>query len=116
MNLRELFAANLRRLRHAKGVSQDELAYEADMSRSYLSQLEKGEFYSSLKIIGKLACEIAPKSQHRKFIVVYRPNLLRLDPYGISRLRLRISQLQTLSKRKLIAKICFKADFWRGSK
>ena len=55
MDLREPFASNLRRLRHAKGLSQDDLAYEARISRSYLSQLEKGVFYASLKIIGKLA-------------------------------------------------------------
>ena len=50
-----MFAANLRRLRHAKGVSQDDLAYEAEVSRSYLSQLEKGAFYASLRIVGRLA-------------------------------------------------------------
>jgi transcriptional regulator with XRE-family HTH domain len=55
MDLREVFAGNLRRVRHAKGMSQDDLAYEAQISRSYLSQLEKGAFYASLKIIGKLA-------------------------------------------------------------
>lgn len=55
MDLREVFATNLRRLRHAKGLSQDDLAYEAEVSRSYLSQLEKGSFYASLKIVGKLA-------------------------------------------------------------
>jgi len=55
MDLREVFASNLRHLRHAKGLSQDDLAYEAEMSRSYLSQLERGTFYASLKIIGKLA-------------------------------------------------------------
>jgi transcriptional regulator with XRE-family HTH domain len=55
MDLREVFAANLRRLRHAKGLAQDDLAYEAEVSRSYLSQLEKGAFYASLKIVGKLA-------------------------------------------------------------
>jgi transcriptional regulator with XRE-family HTH domain len=55
MDLREVFATNLRRLRHAKGLSQDDLAYEADVSRSYLSQLEKGAFYASLKVIAKLA-------------------------------------------------------------
>jgi len=55
MDLREVFAFNLRRLRHAKGLSQDDLAYEAEVSRSYLSQLEKGAFYASLKIVGKLA-------------------------------------------------------------
>ena len=36
-------------------MSQDDLAYEAEISRSYLSQLEKGKFYASLKIIGKVA-------------------------------------------------------------
>ena len=55
MDLREVFAANLRRLRHAKGLSQDDLAYEAEVSRSYLSQIEKGAFYASLKIVGRLA-------------------------------------------------------------
>jgi transcriptional regulator with XRE-family HTH domain len=55
MDLREVFAANLRRLRHAKGLSQDDLAYEAEVSRSYLSQLEKGAFYASLRILERLA-------------------------------------------------------------
>jgi transcriptional regulator with XRE-family HTH domain len=55
MDLRDVFATNLRRLRNAKGLSQDDLAYEAGVSRSYLSQLEKGSFYASLKIIGRLA-------------------------------------------------------------
>ena len=36
-------------------MSQDDLAYEAEISRSYLSQLEKGAFYASLKIVGKVA-------------------------------------------------------------
>jgi transcriptional regulator with XRE-family HTH domain len=62
MDLREVFATNLRRLRHAKGLTQDDLAYEAKVSRSYLSQLEKGAFYASLKIVSKLAAvlEIEP--------------------------------------------------------
>jgi transcriptional regulator with XRE-family HTH domain len=55
MDLREVFATNLRRLRHAKGLSQDALAYEAGVSRSYLSQIEKGAFFASLKIVGRLA-------------------------------------------------------------
>jgi transcriptional regulator with XRE-family HTH domain len=55
MDLREIFAANLRRIRNSKGLSQDDLAYDAKLSRSYLSQLEKGSYYASIKIIGKLA-------------------------------------------------------------
>jgi transcriptional regulator with XRE-family HTH domain len=55
MDLRQVFAANLRRLRHAKGLSQEDLAYEADVNRSYMSRLEKGATYPGLEIIGKLA-------------------------------------------------------------
>ena len=59
MDLRGVFAANLRRLRNARGLAQDDLAYEAKVSRSYLSQLEKGAFYASLKTIGKLAAALS---------------------------------------------------------
>ena len=55
MDLRDVFATNLRRLRQARKLSQDDLAYEAELSRSYLSQLEKGAFYASLNVVGRLA-------------------------------------------------------------
>jgi len=55
MDLREVFAANLRRLRHEKGLSQEQLAYSADINRTYISKLEKGISYPGLEIIGKLA-------------------------------------------------------------
>ena len=69
-----MFATNLRRWRNTRGLSQDDLAYEAGVSRSYLSQLEKGSFYASLKVIGRLAeaLEVEPAellrmpSQQRK--------------------------------------------------
>lgn len=54
-DLRQAFAANLRRLRHAKGISQEDLAYAAEVNRSYLSKLEKGVSYPGLEIIAKLA-------------------------------------------------------------
>jgi transcriptional regulator with XRE-family HTH domain len=55
MDLRQVFAANLRRLRHKRGISQEDLAYEADINRTYISKLEKGSTYVGLEIIGKLA-------------------------------------------------------------
>lgn len=58
-DLRDIFAANLRRLRHERGLSQDELADEAGLSRSYLSQNEVGKNHVSLKIIAKLAKALA---------------------------------------------------------
>jgi transcriptional regulator with XRE-family HTH domain len=53
MDLRQVFAANLRRLRHARGLSQEDLAYEADVNRSYMSTPERGGSYPGLEIIGK---------------------------------------------------------------
>lgn len=55
MDIRQVFATNLRRLRYAKGVSQEDLAYEAGINRTYMSKLEKGASYVGLEIIGKLA-------------------------------------------------------------
>src|SRR5262245_13172790 len=40
-----------------RGLAQDDLSYEADVSRSYLSQPEKGTFYASLN--SREACESA---------------------------------------------------------
>jgi transcriptional regulator with XRE-family HTH domain len=62
MDLRQIFAANLRRVRHERGVSQETLAFEADVNRTYISKLEKGVSYPGLEIIGKLATvlEIEP--------------------------------------------------------
>jgi transcriptional regulator with XRE-family HTH domain len=55
MDLRQVFAANLRRLRRARGLSQEALAYEAGVNRTYMSKLEKGATYPGLELMGKLA-------------------------------------------------------------
>ena len=62
MDLRPIFAANLRRLRHAKGLSQEELAYQANVNRTYMSKLETGVTYVGLEIVGRIAevLEIEP--------------------------------------------------------
>lgn len=58
-DIRDVFATNLRRLRHERGVSQEDLAYEAGVGRSYLSRIEKGGYYASLRIIERLARTLA---------------------------------------------------------
>jgi transcriptional regulator with XRE-family HTH domain len=55
MDLRQLFAANLRRLRHDSGLSQEQLAHDAEIDRAYLSRVERGVTFVGLEIIGKLA-------------------------------------------------------------
>jgi len=55
MDLRHLFAANLRRLRHARKVSQEQLAHDAGIDRAYVSRVERAVTYVGLEIIEKLA-------------------------------------------------------------
>ena len=55
MDLRQVFATNLRHYRHAKGLSQEALADRAKINRTYLSKLETGATWAGLEIIGKLA-------------------------------------------------------------
>jgi transcriptional regulator with XRE-family HTH domain len=55
MDLRQLFATNLRRIRHDRKLSQEDLAHDAEVDRAYLSRVERAVTYVGLEIIGKLA-------------------------------------------------------------
>ena len=55
MDLRQLFATNLRRIRHGRRVSQEQLAHDAGVDRAYLSRVERAVTYVGLEIVGKLA-------------------------------------------------------------
>jgi transcriptional regulator with XRE-family HTH domain len=54
-DMRDIVARNLRRLRNAKGWTQEELAFRAKVDRSYVSQLETGVYSASVTMLGKLA-------------------------------------------------------------
>jgi transcriptional regulator with XRE-family HTH domain len=68
MDLRQLFATNLRRIRHQRRVSQERLAHDAGVDRAYLSRVERGVTYVGLEIVGKLArvLEVDPVEFFRK--------------------------------------------------
>lgn len=55
MSLREIVARNLRRLRQAKGLSQEELADRADINRNYVGMLERQEHAATIDMLEKLA-------------------------------------------------------------
>lgn len=55
MDIRQLFARNLRAARDAKGLSQEALAHEAGLDRTYISALERARYYASLNAIEKIA-------------------------------------------------------------
>ena len=55
MQIRQLFAANLRRARQAAGLSQEELAHQAELDRTYISALERGLYSVTIDVLARLA-------------------------------------------------------------
>jgi transcriptional regulator with XRE-family HTH domain len=55
MSIREVFARNLRKARQSKGLSQEALAYEAGIDRTYVSALERGVYGATIDMVEKLA-------------------------------------------------------------
>ena len=58
MEIREVFARNLRQLRHAKGMSQEELAHLADLDRTYISSLERGIYGATIDVVDRIAAAL----------------------------------------------------------
>ncbi|WP_019087387.1 helix-turn-helix domain-containing protein [Komagataeibacter europaeus] len=55
MNIREILAANLKRYRRERGVSQEELAHLAEIDRTYISSLERCQYAASIEVVDRLA-------------------------------------------------------------
>ena len=55
MDIREVFARNLRRYRRAARLSQEELAHRAEIDRTYISSLERGVYAASIDVVDRLA-------------------------------------------------------------
>ncbi|ABR64168.1 helix-turn-helix domain-containing protein [Sinorhizobium medicae] len=55
MNIRDIFALNLRTLRHARGYSQEELADRANIHRTYVSALERCQYSATIDMVASLA-------------------------------------------------------------
>ena len=55
MDIREDFARNLRKFRRQKGLSQEALAHEAGVDRTYISALERCVYSASITMVEKLA-------------------------------------------------------------
>ncbi|RYD60921.1 MAG: XRE family transcriptional regulator [Verrucomicrobiaceae bacterium] len=55
MDIRQVFASNLRRARTNAGMSQEELAFAADLDRGYISSLERGIYGASIDVVARVA-------------------------------------------------------------
>lgn len=55
MDARALVARNVRRLRVARGISQEHLAVDAGIDRTYVSRLERGRENPSVAVLERIA-------------------------------------------------------------
>lgn len=55
MNIRKQFGKNVKALRKVKGLSQEAFGFEADIHRTYISDIERGFRNPSLEMIEKIA-------------------------------------------------------------
>ena len=55
MDIRKQVGISVRRLRREKGWSQEDLAFESGLHRTYVSGIERGVRNPTLLILGKLA-------------------------------------------------------------
>ena len=62
MKLRQIVARNLRILRKQKGLSQEELAFQANINRNYVGQIEREEKSPTVDVLEKLCgpLEVTP--------------------------------------------------------
>lgn len=58
MDVRLRLAKNMKRLRQAKGWSQERYAFEADIHRTYVSDLERGARNPTITVVEKLAAAL----------------------------------------------------------
>jgi transcriptional regulator with XRE-family HTH domain len=63
-NQKKLLALNVRELRRSRGLSQEAMALEAEIDRTYASQIERAVGNPSLKVICSLAAvlEVHPNT------------------------------------------------------
>ncbi len=55
MDIRQVMAGNLRRIRKEKGFSQEALAFECGIHRTYISGVERGIRNPTITIVAKIA-------------------------------------------------------------
>lgn len=52
---RHVFAKNMRTVRRLRDISQESLAFDAEVSRVYISEVERGTRAVSIDVMGKIA-------------------------------------------------------------
>lgn len=61
MDVCSAVGTNIRKLRNSKNLSQEELAFSAEIDRSYLSEIENGQKNLSVAILDQIANALGVK-------------------------------------------------------
>lgn len=80
---RQEFGNNLRRLREAQGITQEELADRSELDRSYIGGIERGERNPSLNAVFRLANAFRIET-YQLFLTPTDDSLSRSESVGIS--------------------------------
>jgi len=59
MGLKDVLAANVRRLRHERQLTQEGLAERAGISSRYVGAVERGDVSASVTILGQIAAALS---------------------------------------------------------
>jgi transcriptional regulator with XRE-family HTH domain len=55
MDLKEVMALNLRRIRHDKRLTQEELAHLSGLSIRYIGKIERAEVSATVSVLGRVS-------------------------------------------------------------
>ncbi|MGO6880136.1 helix-turn-helix domain-containing protein [Rhizobium ruizarguesonis] len=55
MDLKEVMAINLRRIRHGKKLTQEELAHRTGLSVRHIGAIERAEMSATVTVLGQIA-------------------------------------------------------------
>ena len=58
MDLKEVMAINLRRIRHAEQMTQEELAHRSGLSARYIGAIERADVSASVTVLGQIAAAL----------------------------------------------------------
>ncbi|MDR3167900.1 MAG: helix-turn-helix transcriptional regulator [Treponema sp.] len=110
VNIREVLAVNLKKNRRKKGLTQEKLAEQADMSLQYLALLELARKFPSGEMLERLAAALDVEP-HELFSVETSPEdaltLLRQDIVSeMGQLAANIERLIGEAVKKAIAENC----------
>jgi transcriptional regulator with XRE-family HTH domain len=78
MEIREVFARNLRKQRQMMKLSQEELAHRAEIDRTYVSALERSIYGASIDVVDRLARELGVEAAD----LLRRPTTFRKHTKG----------------------------------